>query len=310
MITKKDLETIRDNIGIEAKIISRMLNDKFTPKSIKHYKVKIRNINEELIEYIKEYGEKLSPGEMEAKFGIEAGTVKCACLLYDINKPLKGKPNSYTKKEVEFCKKYYSKYGLKHIAEELQTSETRIRVLASKLGLKRSNKYSKEIEKSILQDVENGMRIEDISKKYNRGIHAIESFLSRRNIEMPVNANSPYYISKPELYMIQYISKELGITVPDKTDPNNKSYYWNVVGRYEIDLPLYIEDYKFAIEYDGSYWHDEKDHTVKDKDLKDAGYIVFHVNSKDHKNNYYDLRSLDPVLDQIVNKIKTITGSL
>ena len=94
----------------------------------------------------------------------------------------------------------------------------------------------------------------------------------------------------------------LDIEFPDKTKKENRSYYWNVVGKYEIDLPIYINDLKFAIEYDGEYWHNnnkERD-KIKDQALKEAGFIVYRISSSDHKQN---LKTLDPLLEQLAIEI-------
>ena len=48
----------------------------------------------------------------------------------------------------------------------------------------------------------------------------------------------------------------------------------------------------------------------KDEVLKSKGFIVFRINSNEHSDNYYDLTTLNPILDNLIIKIKIITGSL
>lgn len=310
MDNKEDLIYIRNNIHIEAKQLVKDLKNKYTYKMIKHAKSYIYRINNELIKFIKENKNDMSSGEIDKYFLNPRGTTKVACILYDINLNKKTQ-KSYTDKEIEFCKNYYSKYGLEYIAKNLNISITRARTLKSFLKLKRNYQYDVDIAKNIINDFKNSVPIYDISKKYDRSIHAIESFLSRRNITNPYNVCSKYYISSAERYMINYITNKLNISVPNKDDPKNRNYYWNVVDRYEIDLPLYINGYKFAIEYDGAKWHHNKiNHDAKkDSILCKNGFIVFRITSADHNNNYYDLTSLNNKCDEIINNIKIITGS-
>ena len=49
---------------------------------------------------------------------------------------------------------------------------------------------------------------------------------------------------------------------------------------------------------------------IKTKRLQEEGYIVFRISSKDHNNNFYNLSSLNKKLDEIINAINLITGSL
>ena len=302
------IKTLKDN-GFSCRQIHEQMQG-YSFYQIKHIFGRLVHNTIDNIERIKALSKDYSFSEIDNQIGLPKGTTKTLCILHDI-KVLKTKTLSYSNTEIELMKKYYSEYGVDYMANLLQVSKTRIRVMASKLGLKRDYQYSDEEEKSITEDYKNGMTPYELSIKYNRTVHAIESFLSRRKLNNIHNVNSPYYISQPEKYMINYITSKLNIKVPDKEKIENRNSYYKVVDNYEIDLPLYINGYKFAIEYDGEFWHtDSQKDDIKTKRLQEKGYIVFRVSSKDHNNNFYNLSSLNKKLDEIINAIKLITGSL
>lgn len=310
-MTKDDLLIIKNNLDKTNKQLIGILNDKYTERQIKRTKTKLRKESEEYINFIKDNKETMSCGEIDKYFNFEAGTTKIICELNEI-KLRKNKNISYSQEEIDLCKKYYPDLGLKETAKLLNCSESRIRVLCSKLGLKRNYQYSKKEEKNIIKDFNDGLLAHQIAVKYNRTPHAIENFLSRRGLTNSQNTNSRYYISSTEKYMIEYITTKLGIEVPDKSLEENRPYYWNVIGKYEIDLPIYIKGYKFAIEYDGYKWHKDRTESdsKKNKELQRNGFIVLRISSKDHDNNFNDLTSLNNICQKVVDTIQFITSSL
>lgn len=59
----------------------------------------------------------------------------------------------------------------------------------------------------------------------------------------------------------------------------------NILKQYENDIPVIIINnnkfYKIAIEFDGSYWHENnKNDEIKEKLLFNMGYTLFRINSK------------------------------
>ena len=302
------IKTLKDN-GLSCSQIHEQMYE-YSFYQIKHIFSKLIHDTEENINKIKSLSKNYSASEIDEQLNLPRQVTKTLCELHDITL-VKTKTFSYSQNEIELMTKYYPKYGRKYMANLLGTTEMKIRVMASKLGLKRNYQYSEQEEQEIISDYKNGLKPYELADKHNRSIHAIESFLSRRGLNNIHNVNSPYYISQPEKYMIDYITKALNIKVPDKENPDNRSYYYKVVDNYEIDLPLYINGYKFAIEYDGDYWHKDFIHDeLKNTALQKAGYIVFRVTSKDHNNNFYNLSSLNKKLDEVINAIKLITGSL
>ncbi len=302
------IKKMKDN-GLSCSQVHQQMQE-YSFYQIKHVYGKLIHDTNDNIKRIKSLSNEYSYSEIDNIMNLPKRTVKILCELHDI-KVLKTKTLSYSETEIKLMKQYYPTHGRKYMADLLGVSEMRIRVMASKLNLKRDYQYSDEEENNITEDYKNGMSPYELSIKYNRTVHAIESFLSRRKLNNIHNVNSPYYISQPEKYMISYITEKLNIKVPDKEDINNRDYYYKVVDNYEIDLPLYINGYKFAIEYDGEFWHKntEKD-DIKTKRLQEEGYIVFRISSKDHNNNFYNLSSLNKKLDEIINAINLITGSL
>lgn len=294
--------------GLSRKETSEILNKSF--HSIKHLYSRLSHNTEANIEKIKKLINEYSCVEIDKLINTPKGTVNTLCLLNDITVK-KTKSLSYSEYEIKIMKEYYPQMGKKFVANLLNVSEMRIRTMAAELNLKRDYQYSQELEKKITNDFKNGMKPFEIGEKYGRTTHAIESFLSRRHLVNGTNPNSPYYISQPEKYMIKYITEKLNVNVPDKENSENRNYYYKIVKNYEVDLPLYINGYKFAIEYDGEKWHQDKEKdAIKTKDLQDAGYIVFRISSNDHNNNFYNLKTLNKKLDEIVNAIQLITGSL
>ena len=205
----------------------------------------------------------------------------------------------------------YSEKGVEGMSKELNISQARVRVLASELNLKRDYQYTEEEESEIIGLYLQGMTAQEIAEITGRTCPAIFNKLYRKGINNPENTASRYYITAPERYLIKYLSKELNISLPDKSDPNNRDYYWNIVDKYEIDIPIYIGNYKIAVEYDGERWHNEEADLIKTKRLQEEGFIVIRVKSSDHQNNYYDLKTLNPTLKKVVKQIKELTtGSL
>lgn len=51
------------------------------------------------------------------------------------------------------------------------------------------------------------------------------------------------------------------------------------VKRYRIDIALFVDDVKIAIEYDGSWWHKPEAMTVRDNHLLSNGWRILHIKS-------------------------------
>lgn len=78
---------------------------------------------------------------------------------------------------------------------------------------------------------------------------------------------------------------------------------------YEIDIPIIIIKngrlYKFAIEYNGSYWHRDKERDLeKSIEIKDKGYSLFYFAADGNTPN----QRIDQIDSQIDSFIKEIDG--
>lgn len=311
--TKEQILFIKNNKGKPNVWICEQLNispEKQTLKSIKHLKPLLTGINEDYIEFVRENKDNLSYSEMDNRYKVKSGTAKLVSEIYEI-KVFKQRTSSWTKEEMDLLDEYYTSHGPKFLAGKIDRNVRAIISMASSLGYKRDNKYSEEEEKDIIDNYLKNVSKHEIAKKYGRSPHAIESLLSRKSITMKGHKCSKYHVTEPELYVIKYLSEKLGISLPDKTLEENRDYYYHVLGRYEIDVPIYLGGYKFAIEYDGAYWHKDKEKDArKNEALKNHGYIVFRISSSDHGQDFYNLNKMDYKLNEIVNNIKIITGSL
>lgn len=274
---------------------------KYSLKKIKSDFTKFKNNEEKNLSYIKDNLNSMSPGEFDKHFNYQAGTIIKILQIFDIQS-IKVKAQSYSQQELDFVMKNYSKLGRKKCAEELNVSESRIRQMTYSLGLKTDRQFSAEEKKDIKRMCQLGYTAAEIAAKYQRSVKTIYNYIYNNGLTLNESKSSSnrFMPSAPELYMINKMSELLNIKFPDKTKKCNRKYYWNVVDKYEIDLPIYINGLKFAIEYDGSYWHDKERDRKKDQALKDAGYIVFRISDKDHKQN---LKTLDPILQQISDNI-------
>lgn len=307
-ISKKEIIFIRENLNQSNEELAIAL--KRTPKSIKHTRNKLAKITDEVIDYIRKNAKCMSTGEMEKELSLEPSTVRLACTLYDIELS-KSKSLTWTDDEIEKLKSIYPTKGVKETAREMDMSETRIRVMASKLGLKRDYAYSEEEQETIIKDFLSGKAVCEIANEKGRTTQAIYNLLYRKGIDNPESTSSRYYVTAPERYIINFFNKQMDAGIPDKTKYENRKYFWGIVGRYEIDIPIYKDGKRYAIEYNGEHWHKGKEESDNKKyeALRKAGFKVFVIDSKDHGNNYYDLSSLDKICFEIMNEILKETGS-
>lgn len=276
--------------------------NKHTLKKLKSDFTKFKINEKENLSYLKNNLNMISNGDFDKYFNFNnKGTTKKLLKVFDLTNT-KIKQQSYSAYEITFIKENYSKLGMKECAKILNVSETRIRQMAYSLGLKRDKQFSKEEKEDIKKMCELGYTAAEIADKHKRSIKSIYNYIYNNNLTLNESKtlSNKFIPSAPELYMINKMSELLNIQFPDKTKKCNRNYYWNVVGKYEIDLPIYINNLKFAIEYDGVYWHDSQKDSKKDKILKEAGFIVFRISDKDHKQN---LKTLDAILIEISKNI-------
>ena len=275
---------------------------KSTVKKLKSSFSKFKKNEEENIKFIINNIDKY-PSYFDQYFKLNRGTTTHITNLFEI-KLERYRENDFTKSEDEFIVNNYRKLGLEECSRILGYSKKRILTRAQKLKVyTKQGKYSEE-EKSIIKDLcEKGYTPEEISECVDRNAPGICNFIYRNNLKYNYSksTNNRYYPSYQELLMIKKFEEIFNFKFPDKTDINNKDYYWNQIDGYEIDLPIFISNYKFAIEYDGEYWHNSERDKKKDKALIENGFIVFRV-----KGNNCTHRHLDEIYKQCEEVYKNI----
>lgn len=239
----------------------------------------------------------------EDYFKLQKGSMNKILLVFNI-KLYRARPNDFTKREIEFVINNYKKIGPSACAKELDTSTKRIIALASKLEIKcMASEYSDEEKTTIRTMADEGYSPQEIALRLDRSISGIQNYIYKNDITYNYSKSSSnrFIPSCQELYVIQKFRELFNINFPDKTDINNKDYYWNIVGKYEIDLPIYINNLKFAIEYDGQYWHNPEYDKKKEEALTQAGFIVFRI--KGQNNTHRNFHSLDKECEKIYMQI-------
>ena len=272
-----------------------------TIKKLKTSFSKFRRDEHENLEFIKKNKDKLTTKEFDKHFKFADPAFSKIKIIFDID--CKDRPNSFSDKEKKFIKENYGKLSTSECAIALGMSKRRLVCYASENGILGKKAFSNDDVKEIKRLRKLGYTASEISTKMDRSVKSIYNYIYSNNLKLnqSKSTSNRFKPSAPELYIINKMSKLLNINFPDKTKKVNRSYYWNVVEKYEIDLPIYIDNLKFAIEYDGAYWHKDKERDNKKTEaLKKAGFILFRISSNDHKAN---LKTLDITLKQLAINI-------
>lgn len=121
--------------------------------------------------------------------------------------------------------------------------------------------------------------------------------------------------SKPEIYTRDYINCKLPLEIPNSeiiVGVNNKSILDN--GK-EIDIPIIIINddkiYKFAIEYNGDFWHEnENRESIKLDMVNQKGYHLFYITPNHSSTDKQIKKHIEEQVDNVIvpyikNKLKT-----
>jgi hypothetical protein len=111
--------------------------------------------------------------------------------------------------------------------------------------------------------------------------------------------------SKPEIYTRQYLNCRLPLEFPSIeiiVGLNNKSILEN--GK-EIDIPIIIinkdKTYKFAIEYNGDYWHENKNKDINKLEMiNQKDYHLFYIAPKQHATNKQIKEYIETQVDNLI----------
>lgn len=307
LITTDELNIVwLTRFNATSKEISKMLPNR-SFRSTKHLVTKLRKVKPEDEKYIKENLYSKPAPVIDDILGIDRGTTGLYCRIKGLE--YVSKPNGTTQREIDILKKYQDVYTYQEIADKFGYTEPRVRNLASNLGLWKKFEWTdKRITKAI-ELIESGKSLADVDNYFERNEGATRAMLNINGLHqyVPYSIDSVYHASKPEVYIINRINKEFNTDIPEKIR-ENQEYFWGVIPPYEIDVPFYIGKHKFAIEYHAMHWHSSEKVKENDRRKKDIliakGFNYFLIT--DDMYARHNLSNMDPVLDEICNKIREI----
>ena len=204
--------------------------------------------------------------------------------------------------------------------EEKKLNELKILLADSKWGHKIDEVYKLWL---------NNYSTTDIAKRYNVNMRTIQLML--KNIGLSRNKYEAQAIAKnkrnyrdiilkgkntmlkngigtsnKEEYTRQRLNQELQINFPDDdiiVGLNNRT----VLNGKEIDIPIVAirgnKVIKIAVEYDGYYWH--KDKNSKVDPLKEKGYKLFIVCSKENATDKQINEDIEATIKEVITYIKS-----
>lgn len=276
-----------------------------TPKSIKHVLGRFRKIAPEDEIFLVENAETLTAREIDAKRNLPPSSSSSYFKMRGIEYLLR--PESYTKNEIDTFNQYKGEKTYKEIAGILGVTEKRIIGMAHNFKMKTKFVWTEDKVEDVVSRLDRGEAIEAVAEAYGRKRQAVIVLLRKKGLYkyIPKSYSNKYVASKPELYIMNRIEQEFGIVLPKKCR-ENADYYWGIIPPYEVDIPFYIGNHKFAIEYGASYWHNSD--TSKERDNKkkelliEKGFHYFSLTSDMHKHG--NLKTMDPILDNLCEFIK------
>lgn len=278
-----------------------------TPKSVKHVKVGFKKITAEDEIFIKENAAYIQARKIDEILNYPASTTSSYCIMKDISFVMRA--NGVTKKEIDILKKHQFSHTYEEIAEMLKTDESRIRNLASKLGLWKKFEWTEDKIKKATELLDEGKTLEEVDEYFGRKPGAARAMLNLNGLHdyVPVSYSSKFVPSKPEVYIIDWLNSNLSLSIPEK-NRENKDYFWNIIPPYEVDIPFYIGEHKFAIEHDANHWH-KSDRAIKNDQIKkdlllEKGFHYFEITDEMYKHN--NLKSMDPILDELCDRVREI----
>lgn len=307
--TPKEFRIVWDNLHEFPKTIQTMLDDR-SLKSIRNVCLAFRRLTQEDIQFLEDNRLKMICVDMDKERGLCKGTaVKYFKMkeLYHMHRP-----NSYTPEEIAYLEKYAHVKSYVQIAKELNTNESRVRNLASKIGIDKRAIYTKETIQDILKRIDSGETIQSIANSLNKTVISVKGALRRNGYneyaQNKKSINSIYYVTKPEQYIMDAITRRFSVDFPQRSF-ENRNYYWGIIPPYEVDIPFVLNGKKFAIEYDGEWWHQDRKESDKEKEflLRDKGYYFFRISSWMH--DHTKIETLEPVVNILLQSIENIAFS-
>ena len=126
--------------------------------------------------------------------------------------------------------------------------------------------------------------------------------------------NTKFFGSSIEEYIRNKLDSILYDILPQDYEIIIGKNTMNILKQYENDIPVIIINnnnfYKIAIEFDGSYWHENnKNDEIKEKLLFSKGYTLFRINSKATITRDGELKykkDLDDKIQKVADQIKSL----
>lgn len=286
------------------KEISKLLPNR-SFRSTKHLVTKLRKIKPEHEVYIKENIYSSPAPVIDDVLNLDGGTTGLYCRIKGLK--YTSKSNGTTQREIDILKKYQDFYTYQEIADNFGYTESRVRNLASNLGLWKKFEWTEKRIKKVIELINSGKTLEEIDEYFERNPGATRVMLNLNNLHeyVPYSEDSVYHASKPEVYIINRINQEFNTNIPEK-NRENQEYFWGVIPPYEIDIPFYINKHKFAIEYHAKHWHSsekvKENDRIKKQILEENDFHYFLITDEMYAR--HNLSNMDPILDKICNKIR------
>lgn len=181
----------------------------------------------------------------------------------------------------EVYKLWLNNYSTSDIAKRYNVNMRTIQLMLKKIGLSRDKYEAQAIAKN---------------KRNYRDI-----ILKGKNTMLKNGIGT----SNKEEYTRQRLNQELQINFPDDdiiVGLNNRS----VLNGKEIDIPIVVirgnKVIKIAVEYDGYYWHKNKNNKVDP--LKEKGYKLFIVCSKENATDKQINEDIEATIKEVITYVK------
>lgn len=278
-----------------------------TAKAVKHVKGKLNKITDDIENKIVKLSAFYPSREIDKRLDIDGGA---SSLYLDLKGIYHAKKRTeYTPYEIAYFINYREDKIYKEIAKELGKTEKWVIGMAYNLNLQTKFVWTEDKIDKIKKMIDEGNSLEEAGALYNKSGKAVRVMLNQKGLHeyVPHSIHSIYHPSRPERHIINSVNNRFKLNIPEK-NRDNADYYWGIIPPYEVDIPFYIDGYKFAIDHRGNHWHSDskvkENDTIKDRMLKDLGYHTYIIDE-----NMYDrtkINTMNPILEYIFYDIERI----
>lgn len=306
-------ETNIKRYGVTAAIQNEEIHEKIKNTCLKKYGVdnplKSPEVKEKIIKKnIEKYGVEWSIQSSEVKDKIKQSNLKKYGYEYHLSSPI-------IKEKI--AKTNIEKYGVPCYFNSEEFKEKKIKTSREKYGVDcpfQSSEVKEKIKKTILEKYGvkySGMSENNKTKRKQTCLekYGVSSYLQTEECKEKVKEHwrelygVDYAFQSPEF--IEHVNKKMienGGTVKTSSQQLEvfnmlQSKDYNVVLNYPVksfslDVALFINDIKIDIEYDGWYWHQDKQKDrARDEVLKTLGWKIFRIKGEHKVPNIVDLEN-------------------